>query len=130
MEIGIIFITAIGAFLAGMGIGGGAIYVFLSTTFNNIPQKEAQVLNLILFISVSLSVAMFNLKNKKIKFKLIKKVMPCLLIGSFVGTRLVEFISNEKLKKYFTVFLMILGLYEIISSLFLNKKSKNINDKK
>lgn len=129
MEIGILFITVIGAFLAGMGIGGGAIYVFLSTTFNDIPQKEAQVLNLILFVSVSLSVIIFNLKNKKINFKLITKIMPCLIIGSFFGTKLVKITSDENLKKYFTIFLMLLGAYEIISSLFFNKKTKNINNK-
>lgn len=129
MEIGLIIITIIGSLLAGMGIGGGAIYVFLNTNFNNMPQKEAQVLNLILFVSVSLSVIIFNLKNKKIEFKLIKRILPCLIIGSFFGTKLVEKVSNEKLRIYFTVFLLLLGLYEIISSLFFNKKSKNNNDK-
>lgn len=130
MELGILMVTVIGAILAGMGIGGGAIYIFLITTFNDVPQKEAQVLNLILFISVSISVVIFNLKNKKIKFQLIKKIIPCLVIGSFFGTKLVELISNEKLKIYFSIFLLILGLYEIITSLFFSKKSKNNNDKK
>ena len=55
----------------------------------------------------------------------LKKIIPCLIIGSFFGTKLVKVISNEKLKMYFTVFLLIVGLYEIISSLFFNKNTKN-----
>lgn len=124
----LILTTIVGAIFAGMGVGGGSIYIILSTNFNNIAQKEAQILNLILFISVSVSVVAFNLKNKKIKFDLLKKIIPCLIIGSFFGTKLVKVISNEKLKIYFTVFLLIVGLYEIISSLFFNKNTKNNNE--
>lgn len=129
MDIILIISGILASILAGMGIGGGAVFVFLTTNLSNIPQKEAQVLNLILFISVSISVMFFSLKNKKIKFNLFKKILPCLVLGSFVGTKCIKFITDESLKLYFTVFLLLLGLYEIISSLFFNKQTKNNNEK-
>ena len=128
MEIGLIIITILSAILAGMGVGGGAIYIFLSTNFCSVSQKEAQMLNLILFVSVSLGVILFELKKQKIKIDLIKKIVPCLLIGSVLGTKMVEKVSDEKLKIYFSLFLAFLGLYEIISSLKNNKNTKNNNE--
>lgn len=103
----------------------GSIFVFLTTNFCDFQQKEAQFLNLILFISTSISVFLFNLKEKNIDFELLKKVIPFLIIGSYLGTKILNFIDDSKLRIYFSVFLLLLGLYEIFSSLFLNKLTNN-----
>ena len=123
----LIIISAISSVLAGMGIGGGAIFVLLSTTFLKMDQKEAQTLNLILFLAVSLSATITNIKNKDIDFKIVKNALPLLLLGSFVGTYLFNKIDELKLNQYFIYFLLLIGLYEIISSVKNKKKTKNIN---
>lgn len=121
----LIITSVISSILSGMGIGGGAIFVLLSTIFLNIEQKEAQLLNLILFLAVSISATITNIKNKEIDFKITKRVLPFLLLGSLIGTWLFNKINEQKLNKYFIYFLLLIGIYEIISSVKSIRKAKN-----
>lgn len=121
----LILISSISSILAGMGIGGGAIFVLLSTMFVNFDQKEAQLLNLISFLSVSFGATIFNIINKEVDVKMAKKMLPFTVIGSLVGTYFFNKINEQKLSKYFTYFLLLIGIYEIISSVNKMKKEKN-----
>lgn len=121
----LIIISSISSILAGMGIGGGAIFILLATTFLNSNQKEAQLLNLISFLAVSLGATISNISNKEIDIKMAKKVLPFMLIGSVVGTYFFNKINEQKLNKYFIYFLLLIGIYEIISSVKKMKKDKN-----
>lgn len=121
----LILISSISSTLAGMGIGGGAIFILLTTTFLNSGQKEAQLLNLISFLAVSLGATISNLKNKEIDVKIAKKVLPFMLMGSVIGTYFFNKINEQKLNKYFIYFLLLIGIYEIISSVNKMKKEKN-----
>lgn len=121
----LIVIAIISSTLAGMGIGGGAIFILLTTTFLNSGQKEAQLLNLISFLAVSLGATISNLKNKEIDVKIAKKVLPFMLMGSVIGTYFFNKINEQKLNKYFIYFLLLIGIYEIISSVNKMKKEKN-----
>lgn len=125
----LILISIIAGTLAGMGIGGGAFFVILSTTFLQLEQKYAQTLNLIMFIAVGLSATISNIKEKKIDFGLVKKTLPLLLIGALIGSWIITKISSDKLRIYFSYFLVAIGIYEIITSLKEIKKAKN-NTKK
>lgn len=124
-----ILISSISAVLAGMGIGGGALFVILSTMFLNFDQKYAQALNLIMFIAVGISATISNIKDKKIDFKIAKKMIIFLIIGSLIGTWLITKINSDDLKKYFSYFLVAIGIYEIITSLIKIKKAKNNTNK-
>lgn len=112
-----------------MGIGGGALFVILSTIFLGFEQKYAQTINLIMFISVGLSATISNIKDKKIDFKLVKKSLPFLFVGALIGSGIVKKISGEYLRKYFLYFLVVIGIYEIITSLKRIKKAKNNTNK-
>jgi len=111
--------------LAGMGIGGGALFVMLSTILLGYEQKEAQFINLIMFVAVGVSSTISNFKNKKIEKNILIKIIPLIIIGSIIGTYLMKKIENENLRAYFSVFMAIIGIYEIISSLIKIKKAKN-----
>ena len=65
----LILVSVISAVLAGMGIGGGALFVILSTMFLGFDQKYAQTINLIMFMSVGISATISNIKDKKVDFK-------------------------------------------------------------
>ncbi|MDD2627680.1 MAG: hypothetical protein PHD20_02205, partial [Clostridia bacterium] len=67
-------------------------------------------------------------KNKMIDKTLVKKIIPGLIIGSIVGTYFATIINENKLRKYFLIFITIIGIYEIISSLINIKKGKNNNN--
>ncbi len=120
----LIITSMISSILAGMGIGGGAVFVLLSTTFLKFDQKEAQLLNLILFLAVSLCATIINIKNKEIDLKIVKRVLPTLLLGSLIGTYFFNKINEQRLNRYFTYFLLLIGIYEIISSVKNMKKAK------
>lgn len=103
--------------LSGMGIGGGSIFILISTIFGIFEHKEAQAYNLIMFIAVGVATTIFNLKNKKIDKDLLKKLLLPTCIGSVIGIIIVKNIDDNILKKCFYVFMVIIGIYEIISSL-------------
>lgn len=121
----LIIISIISSILAGMGIGGGALFVLLSTTFLNLSQVNAQGLNLILFITVGISATITNVRDKKIDYEILKKILFPLIIGSLIGTFFLKQIQQNDLKKYFSIFLVIIGIYEIISSVISIIKAKN-----
>jgi len=121
----LIIISGISALFAGMGIGGGALFVMLSTIFLGYEQKEAQFINLIMFIAVGISSTISNLKNKKIEKNILLKIIPLIIIGSVIGTFLMKKIESEKLRTYFSLFMIAIGIYEIISSLIKIKKANN-----
>lgn len=120
-------VSIVSAILSGMGIGGGALFVILGTLFLGLEQKEAQAINLAMFLAVGISTTFFNLKNKLVEKTMLKKILPLIIIGSFVGTILVKDIDNNKLRLYFSIFMSLIGIYEIISSLINIKKAKNNN---
>ena len=112
-----------------MGIGGGALFVILSTTLLGFDQKYAQAINLIMFISVGISATVSNIKDKKVDFKLVKKILPLLIVGALIGSWIITKIDSNTLKMYFSYFLVVIGIYEIITSLKRIKKAKNNTNK-
>lgn len=104
---------------------GGVVFVSLVTLFEIVGQKEAQLLNLILFLFVGMSASISNIKAKMIDKSIVKKMILLMLIGGMLGTYLVSIIDENNLKLYFNLFLVIIGIYEIISSLIELKKAKN-----
>lgn len=125
----LVVISVLSALLAGMGVGGGAVFVLIATNFLNIGQKEAQALNLILFVAAGISATISNFKNKNVDLKIIKKVLLILLIGAYIGTNLFDRINSELLRTYFLCFLVVIGIYEIITSVKNIKKAKNNSNK-
>lgn len=125
----LIVVSIVSVILAGMGIGGGSLFVIFSTLFLNFDQKYAQLLNLIMFIAVGISATISNLKDKKVDFKIVKKCIVPLIIGAFIGTKIFYNINSETLKMWFSIFLVCIGIYEIITSLINIKKTKNMNNK-
>lgn len=125
MDLKYILISSISCFLAAMGMGGGSLFIILGVMFLDISQKTLQGLNLVMFISSGITATILNLKNKMIDKSLCKKLLPFLTIGSIIGIYIASKINENKLRKYFLIFITIIGLYEIISSLINIKKEKN-----
>lgn len=121
----IIIISIISGTIAGMGVGGGSIFILLSTIFEIFSQKQAQSYNLIMFIIVGIFASISNLKNKKIDKKLFKKIIIPLCIGSIIGICISKNIDEKNIRLYFYIFMLIIGSYEIISSLKNLLKSNN-----
>jgi uncharacterized membrane protein YfcA len=110
-----------GAALAALGMGGGGIFIIYLTVFLNMPQLEAQGMNLVFFVPVAVVALIFHAKNKLIKWEV---VLPCVLAGLpgvWLGAVLAQWFSQELLGKLFAVFLAVIGLRELLAS----KSQKN-----
>lgn len=125
----IYFIAALSSFLSGMGIGGGSIFILFSILFNVLGLNEARTYNLLLFISVGIIISLKNFKQiKKQKNKYLKGIF-FIGIGALSGAFFSKYVPEKILKILFYIFLMIIGLYEIIVSLKNIKLDKNNNEK-
>lgn len=124
-----IIISAVSCLLAGMGMGGGSLFIMMGLMLLDIEQKALQGLNLIMFICSGLTATISNFKNKLVDKKLSKKILTGLTIGSIIGVYIASKVKEDNLRKYFLIFITIIGLYEIISSLIDIKKANNNNEK-
>ena len=125
MSIFLILISIVSGIVAGMGIGGGSIFILLTTIFNLLEHKQAQGYNLIMFIAIGIATTIYNIKNKNIDFKNLLKLILPVCIGSACGIFLLKIIDEKILKNCFYLFMVIISFYEIFSSLKNIYKTKN-----
>jgi len=100
--------------ISGMGIGGGAILIPALVFFVNPDQHIAQSVNLLFFIPTAVIALIVHIKNKRVNFKLTIPIVIFGLVGAFLGSKLAVSLSGALLKRYFGMFLLILGFYEMV----------------
>jgi len=100
--------------IGGMGIGGGTILIPGLTFLTNYNQQTLQSINLFSFIPLAIVALVVHIKNKDIVFKLSLPIISFGLIGAWLGSKLALKISSDLLRKSFGIFLLIMGIYEII----------------
>ena len=125
----IYLIASISSIISGLGIGGGATFIILSLMFNLLDITQARTYNLLMFISVGIAVFFKNFSKEKIINKQYVKTILWIILGCLVGLFLNRIIEEKMLKKIFYIFMLIIGSYEIISSLNSIKNAKDTNMK-
>ena len=120
-----IVITIVSAIMASIGLGGGAIYVLLMNLFNVCEHDEAIIYNLIMFIFVGITATITNIKNKQFDKKIFFSMVIFTFLFAILGANLAKVIDTSNLRKYFNMFILAIGIYEIFSSLINMKKDKN-----
>ena len=116
----------VGGLVGGMGMGGGTLLIPILTLFAGFQQLEAQGINLISFIPMSVIALILHFKNKLVRFK---ETYWLAIIGagvSLLSALIAVHINNNILKKIFAVFLIGIGVWQIIELVkeFKNKKSE------
>lgn len=127
-----IIFGAIAGIISSLGMGGGTILILLLSIFLNTEQHIAQATNLIFFVPTSITAIIMNIKNKKINWKVSKDIIIYGVIGAVLGSYISNYLPNEKLKRTFGIFLLLIAffqIYEIYSSYTKNKKANNKNIK-
>lgn len=122
----------IAGIITSLGMGGGAILILLLTLFMSIDQHISQATNLIFFIPTAVTSIIINVKNKQIDFKIAKDIIIYGIIGAVVGSIIAVDLPNQKLKKCFGIFLLIIAIfqiYEIYTSYIKTNKTNNKNSK-
>ena len=110
--------------VGGMGMGGGTLLIPILTIFLGFAQKNAQGINLIAFIPMSLVALIIHMKNKLVDFKVGIPIICSGLVFSVGGSYLASLLNNEILKKIFAVFLLLVGVYQAIQTIIAIKNSK------
>jgi hypothetical protein len=105
-------IGLVSGIISGMGIGGGTILIPALIFFISISQHQAQGINLIVFIPISIVALITHFLNKNIELKLAIPIIISGLIGAVIGSKIAVNISSDLLRKIFAVFLLFMGLYE------------------
>lgn len=105
--------------LGGMGIGGGTILIPTLIIFMKMNQHSAQSINLISFIPASIVALIIHHKNKNLEKGVIKNLMIPGVIAALIGSLVAVNLNAILLKRIFGVFLLIMGIFEIISQYIL-----------
>ncbi|MGN0961789.1 MAG: sulfite exporter TauE/SafE family protein [Christensenellales bacterium] len=114
----------ISGIVGGMGMGGGTLLIPVLTIFLSFAQKNAQAINLLVFIPMSIFALIVHIKNKLVDFKV---GLPIIITGVFFsigGSLLANSLSNNFLRKIFGGFLLIVGINQIIQTILTLKKNK------
>ena len=96
--------------LTGLGVGSGGLYILYLTLIKNIPQAEAQGMNLAFFITATLSAAVVNIIKKRISFPILATVIPFGIVGAIAGCHLASAISSKALSVAFGALLITVGV--------------------
>jgi Predicted permeases len=114
-EIIILFLIGLASgIVSGMGIGGGTILIPALVLFVNPGQHVAQSINLLFFIPTAIVALFVHIKNKRIDFKMAIPIIIFGFLGAYIGSKLAISLPGKTLGKYFGIFLLAMGAYEII----------------
>lgn len=109
------------ALLTGLGVGSGGLYILYLTLIRDLPQGEAQGLNLIFFITASLAAMTVNLIKKRIPLFPVLILFLSGSVGAVFGSLLADRINGRFLSILFGILLAVLGVFGFFT---LRNKSK------
>jgi len=112
----------VGGIIGGMGMGGGTLLIPLLTLLGGLSQHLAQSLNLLTFIPMAIIALIIHSKNKLVNFKSGLIIIPPAIIGAVVGSILSTNTNENILSLCFGIFLIVLGIWQIVSIYFMKKK--------
>ncbi len=104
----------IGGLIGGMGMGGGTLLIPILTLLAGFGQLEAQGINLISFIPMSIIALILHFKNKLVKFKETYLLAIVGAVVSIFSALLAVHINASILKKIFAVFLIGIGIWQLV----------------
>lgn len=111
----------ISGIFASLGMGGGGVLIICLTLFLEIPQQQAQGINLIFFILPAIFSVIVYTKRKLISWRLAVPFALLGICGAVIGSMISSVIDGYWLSKLFGLLLLFIGLKE----LFKKRKSPN-----
>lgn len=119
-----VIIGLLGGVIGGMGMGGGTLLIPMLALFTGIEQHVAQAINLIAFVPMSIVALVIHIKNKLVDYKYLFWLSLPAAVISVPATILAKNVGGDKLGMYFGIFLMILGVYQLICIIVKSVKGK------
>lgn len=115
-----IVIGIVGGVFGGLGMGGGTLLIPLLVSFSDLQQQTSQMANLISFIPMSIVALIIHIKNKLVEFQYLLWISLPAVVSSVAVAFLTKGIKGEVLGKCFGVFLIVLGIVQIVSLIIKN----------
>lgn len=115
--------------LVAFGMGGGSLLIFILNMFTDYAQQEIQYINLWAFIFASAYSVFSYGKKGKIDKDLLKLMIPFTVVSCIITSVISQKLETEQLKKYFGIFLILIGIWQVFQIVYKNikkKKEKNI----
>lgn len=100
---------------ASLGIGGGFILLLYLTAAASMPQREAQLFNLLFFLPIAILSLTLHVKHHLVEWKAVWPAVFGGLLGVFIGVWLANILTNEGLAKLFAGFILLLGIRELFA---------------
>ena len=113
----LVMLGIISGIATGLGMGGGSILIILLTAFLGVDQHLAQATNLFFFIPTAIISIIVHFKNKNVDASVGKSILLPVVVGSAAGAILTLQLQPQKLKKYFGIFLLAVGILEMIQTI-------------
>lgn len=117
-----ILVGLAGGVVGGMGMGGGTFLIPLLVIFGGVGQHLAQAINLLAFIPMSLVALIFHIRNGLVKFKYLFFAIPATAV-SVIAALISKNVDAKSLSVLFGYFLILLGLYQLLSMAVKSAKS-------
>ena len=105
-------------------MGGGTLLIPVLIIFFNIAQQQAQGINLLAFIPCAIVSLIIHIKNKLVNFKIGLPILFTGIIASVFASILAVNTNSKLLQIMFGVFLLVVGVYQAISTLIIIIKPK------
>ena len=121
----LIIIGVVGGVLGGMGMGGGTLLIPMLSIFLGFNQRYCQGLNLIAFIPMCIIVLFIHHKNGYLQLKGNLKIIIAGVVMCVISSIIAQNVNNNTLKICFGVFLIALGIFNVIQLFFFKKKVNN-----
>lgn len=109
--------------ISGMGIGGGAILIPALILLQNISQQVAQGINLLYFLPTAAVSLIVHIKNKNVVLKTALILGISGVLGAIAGSLLAVKMPSDLLRRFFGIFLFLIGVYEVYKGIQLRRKN-------
>ena len=110
--------------ISGMGIGGGAILIPALILLQNVSQQVAQGINLLYFLPTAAVSLIVHIKNKNVVLKTALILGISGVLGAILGSILAVKMPSDILRRFFGIFLFLIGIYEVYKGIQLRKTKK------
>lgn len=113
-----IIVGVAGGILGGMGMGGGTLLIPLMIAFLNFGQLQAQTINLIAFLPMSIVAIFIHIHNHLVKWKVVVPILIISSVSAIGGAFLISVFDVDVIKKAFGIFLIVLSVFQFGSAVY------------
>ena len=106
-------VGAVCGVLSGFGIGGGSLLMIWLTALQDLPQRQAQGINLLYFLPTAGTSLLFHIKNKLVAWQAALPAIACGCLSAAGSAWLAQSLHAALLRRLFGGFLLAVGILEL-----------------